>query len=325
MTASIPTTGAPSTMRVGIAMALASAATFGSSGPMAKALLESGWTAGSAVFVRLAGAALVLSVVAAIRLRGRGWRLRRHSLKALVLYGVVAMAGTQLAFFNAVRTLDVGVALLLEFMAPVLLLTWSSVRARRLPRPPTLVGAGLTLVGLVFVLDLTGASSLDPVGVMWGLLAACGLAGFFVLSARVDADLPPVVMAAGGTAVGAVVIAATGLVGIVPLGFATTPTVLAGTPVSWLIPAGWLVLVSTVAAYLTGIGSVRRLGSRSASFVALTEVLFAVLVAWLVLAELPGLAQLIGGVCIITGIVLIQRNQRLGPPQPPTPAPALDA
>lgn len=323
MTASRPATDARSATRVGITMALASAATFGSSGPMAKALIEAGWTAGAAVFVRLAGAALVLSVVAYLRLKGRGWRLRRHSLRALVLYGVIAMAGTQLAFFNAVRTLDVGVALLLEFMAPVLLLTWTSVRARRLPRPPTLVGAGLTLIGLVFVLDLTGASSLDPIGVLWGLAAACGLAGFFVLSARVDADLPPVVMAAGGTAVGAVVIAVAGLIGIVPLAFAATPTVLADVSVSWLVPAAWLVLVSTVAAYLTGIGSVRRLGSRSASFVALTEVLFAVLVAWLVLAELPGLAQLLGGVCIIAGIVMIQRNRRLEVAA--TAAPAIDA
>ncbi len=330
MTASLPATDARlsatdarSATRVGITMALASAATFGSSGPMAKALLESGWTAGAAVLVRLAGAALVLSAVAYVRLRGRGWRLRPHSLQALVLYGVIAMAGTQLAFFNAVRTLDVGVALLLEFMAPVLLLTWSALRARRLPRPPTLVGAGLTLVGLVLVLDLTGASSLDPVGVMWGLAAACGLAGFFVLSARVDADLPPVVMAAGGTAVGSIVIAVAGIIGLVPLGFATAPTELAGASVSWQVPAAWLVLVSTVAAYLSGIGSVRRLGSRSASFVALTEVLFAVLVAWLVLAELPGVAQLLGGVCIITGIVLIQRNQRGSPAS--TPAPAIDA
>ena len=321
--ASLPGTRSPSVTRVGIVMALASAATFGSSGPMAKALLDAGWTAGAAVLVRLAGAALVLGAVSLVLLHGRPWRPGRSSVQALVLYGVIAMAGTQLAFFNAVRTLDVGVALLLEFMAPVLLLTWSSVRTRRLPRPPTLVGAGLTLVGLAFVLDLTGTSSLDPVGVMWGLLAAGGLAGFFVLSGRQDADLPPVVMAAGGTAVGAVVIAVAGTVGLVPLGFSVAPTVLAGASTSWWVPAGWLVLVSTVAAYLTGIGAVRRLGSRSASFVALTEVLFAVLVAWLLLAQLPGLPQLLGGICIITGIVLIQRNQRISPP--PTPAPVIDA
>ena len=305
-------------LRVGLAMAIASAATFGSSGPMAKALLEAGWTAGSAVLVRLSGAAVLLSIAAAVVLRGRV-RLRSASVRTLVIYGVVAMAGTQLAFFNAVRTLDVGVALLLEFLAPVLLLVWSSLRTRTLPGVRTLSGAALTLVGLVFVLDLAGASTVDPAGVAWGLAAAVCLGGFFVLSERQDDDLPPLVMAAGGTAVGAVVIAIAGLVGVVPVGFTTTDTVLAGVEVSWVVPALWLVLVSTVAAYLSGIGAIVRLGTRSASFTALTEVLFAVLVAWLLLAELPGLSQLAGGVCIIVGIVVIQRGERVDAPAGPVP------
>ncbi len=110
-----------SAVRVGTIMALTSAATFGSSGAMGKALIETGWTAGAAVLVRLGGAAVVLGVAAAISLRGR-LRLRAASLRTVLVYGVVAMAGAQLAFFNAVRTLDVGVALLLEFLAPVLLL-----------------------------------------------------------------------------------------------------------------------------------------------------------------------------------------------------------
>jgi drug/metabolite transporter (DMT)-like permease len=299
------------TARVGTAMALLSAGAFGSSGPMAKALIESGWTAGAVVLVRLGGAAALLCVVAAVSLRGR-WRPGLPALRTLLLYGVVAMAGVQLAFFNAVRTLDVGVALLLEYLAPVLLLVWTAARARSMPRLPTLLGAGLTLVGLAFVLELTGTGSLDPAGVAWALLAAVCLAAFFALSERQDADLPPLVMAAGGTAVGATVIAVAGALGVVPMGFSATAAVLGGTPVSWIVPAAWLALVATVVAYLSGIGGILRLGSRSASFVALSEVLFAVVVAWALLAELPGPAQLIGGVCIVAGIVLIRRQERIG-------------
>jgi drug/metabolite transporter (DMT)-like permease len=302
--------------RSGTAMALVSAATFGSAGPMAKSLLEIGWSAGAAVLVRLSGAAVVLGVAAAVTLRGR-WRPRASSLRTLVLYGFVAMAGAQLAFFNAVRTLDVGVAILLEFLAPVLLLAWTSLRTRTLPGVPTLFGAALTLVGLAFVLELAGASSVDPVGVAWGLVAAFCLGVFFVLSERQDADLPPLVMAAGGTAVGASVIAIVGLAGLVPLSFTSDQTVLAGTSVSWLVPAVWLVLVSTVVAYTSGIGAVVRLGTRSASFIALAEVLLAVVAAWVLLAELPGPSQLVGGVCIVLGIVIIRRNDRALAPRRP--------
>jgi drug/metabolite transporter (DMT)-like permease len=302
--------------RNGTVMALVSAASFGSSGPMAKALIETGWTAGAAVLVRLGGAAVVLGIAAAIRLRGR-WRPSAGALRTLLLYGFVAMAGAQLAFFNAVRTLDVGVAILLEFLAPVLLLGWTSVRSRSLPGAPTLAGAALTLVGLAFVLELTGASSVDPVGVAWGLAAAFCLGVFFVVSERQDADLPPLVMAAGGTAVGATVIALAGVIGVVPLQFTTEQTVLAGASVAWWVPALWLVLISTVIAYTSGIGAVVRLGTRSASFIALTEVLLAVVAAWVLLAELPGPSQLVGGVCIVTGIVLIRRNDRAVTPARP--------
>jgi drug/metabolite transporter (DMT)-like permease len=257
---------------------------------------------------------VVLLVAAAIALRGR-WRPRASSIRTLVTYGVVAMAGAQLAFFNAVRTLDVGVALLLEYLAPVLLLGWTSARMRQRPPTATLVGAGLTLVGLVFVLDLTGAGRVDPVGVVWGLVAAVCLASYFALSARAHDRLPPLVMAAGGTAVGAVVIALAGLVGLVPLSASRSVTALAGADVSWVVPALWLVVVSTVVAYLTGISGVVRLGARTASFVSLSEVLFAVVVAWLLLAELPRPLQLVGGALILTGIVVVQRTE-LGPPPP---------
>jgi drug/metabolite transporter (DMT)-like permease len=284
---------------------------------MAKALIETGWTSGAAVLVRLGGAALVLTVAATVALRGR-WRPRAASVRALVTYGVVAMAGAQLAFFNAVRTLDVGVALLLEFLAPVLLLAWTALRTRVRPATSTLAGAALTMVGLAFVLELTGSASLDPFGVAWGLLAAVCLCVFFVLSSRQDDQLPPLVMAAGGTTVGAAVIAVAGLVGIVPMGFATADTLLAGQSFAWYVPAAWLALVSTAAAYLTGIGAIHRLGTRAASFGALTAVLFAVLGAWIVLAELPGPSQLIGGICIVGGIVVIQRTERGAVPAAPT-------
>lgn len=309
--------------RHGLVLATVSAASFGSSGPMGKALIEAGWSSAAAVLLRLGGSAVLLLVLALL-LERRRLRLDRARLKVLVVYGIVAMAGVQLAFFNAVRTLDVGVALLLEYLAPVLLLAWTSMRARKRPPTPTLVGAGLTLVGLVLVLDLTGAQTVDPVGVAWGLTAAVCLAGYFSLSARQDADLPPLVMAAGGTLVGAVTIGVAGLLGIVELTATTDDALLAGTTVSMLLPAAWLVLVSTSTAYLTGIAGVVRLGSRSASFVSLSEVLFAILVAWVVLAELPGLVQLLGGACILTGIVLIQRYERgaaeLHPPELTPPA-----
>jgi drug/metabolite transporter (DMT)-like permease len=301
-------TNATQTARIGTAMALLSAAAFGSSGPMAKALIDSGWTAGAVVLVRLGGAAVILIIAVAVALRGR-WRPSAAGLRTILLYGVVAMAGVQFAFFNAVRTLDVGVALMIEYLAPLLLLGWTTLRRRAMPPLPTLVGAALALVGLAFVLDVSGSASLDPVGVAWAALAAVGLASFFVISNHQHTDLPPLVMAAGGTTVGAVLIAVAGSLGIVPLTFTASDAWLGGADVAWLVPAAALVTIATVVAYLSGIGGIIRLGTRSASFLALGEVLFAVLFAWSLLAEVPTTQQLLGGAGIIAGIVVIRRQE----------------
>ena len=300
-------TGSP--VRPGLALALLSAGTFGSSGVGAKALITSGWTAGGAVLVRLGGAALVLVIATTIVHRGR-WPLGPGSIRVLVVYGAVAMAGTQYAYFNAIRTLDVGVALLIEFLAPVLLLAWSAARTRTVPALPTLLGAAVAIAGLVLVIDPRGAGPLDPVGVLWALAAAAGLSTFFVLSSRDSSGLPALVMAAGGTSVGAVLIGAAGLVGVIPVMMGTAPALLAGREVAWWVPSLWLVLIATVIAYLSGIGAISRLGTRVASFVGLTEVLFAVLIAWLVLAELPGRIQAIGGTLIVTGIIIVQQRDQ---------------
>lgn len=301
--------------RAGLAMATVSAAAFGSSGPMGRALIDAGWSSGAAVLLRLSGSAVLLGLVIVVLHRDRLPRTL-EAWKVLAVYGTVAMAGVQLAFFNAVRTLDVGVALLLEYLAPVLLLAYTSLRSRSLPSRATLTGAGLTLVGLLLVLDVTGDATVDPIGVAWGLVAAVCLAGYFALSARQHEQLPPLVMAAGGTAVGAVVIGLAGLIGVVELTVTVSDTTLAGAEVPMLVPVVWLVGIATLTAYLTGIGGVRRLGARTASFVSLSEVLFAVLTAWLLLAQLPGLWQLLGGVAILVGIVVIQRNEGPAPANP---------
>ena len=94
--------------------------------------------------------------------------------------------------------------------------------------------------------------------------------------------------------------------GFLPLTARAGTTALAGTPVPWWVPVGLLVTVSAVFAYLTGIAGVRRLGSSVASFVALSEVIFAVAFAVVLLAQRPTAGQLVGGVLVLAGIAVVQ-------------------
>jgi drug/metabolite transporter (DMT)-like permease len=322
---------APPAATSGLLLAMLSAAGFGTSGAFAKSLIESGWSPGAAVTVRIGGAALVLAVPTLVALRGRWGVLRRHA-RMLVLYGVVAMAACQLFYFQAVSRLPVGVALLLEYLAPVLLVAWTWMRTGRAPAPLTIIGSVVSMFGLVLVLDVTGAVELDLVGVAWALGAAVTVVVYFVLSAREHEGLPPLVMAGAGMAAAAVALLIAGLVGIMPLRADASDVTFLDRQVHWAVPAAGLVVLSTALAYVWGIGAARRLGSQLASFVGLTEVLCAVLFAWLLLDELPVPIQLLGGVLIVVGIGCIRAeglrtaSGLSGPPEPgraaaPTPGP----
>ena len=203
----------------------------------------------------------------------------------LVAYGAIAVAGTQLAFFNAVAVMPVGVALLIEYTAPVAVVCWLWFRYGQRPRRETLLGGVLAAVGLVLVLDVVSGADVNLVGIGWSLLAMLGAATYFVLSAQEDTGLPPIVLAAGGLALGAVMLLVAGLAGVVPLRASTQSVQFVGGPVAWWVPVLVLGVVTAALSYTTGIVAGRLLGSRLASFVALTEVLAALGFAWLLLGR----------------------------------------
>lgn len=293
----------------GIMIALVSASTFATAGPFAKALLDTGWTPGSVVLVRIAGAALVL-LFPALRVLGGRWQLLRSGWRQLVAFGVAAIAVPQLAFFFAVQHLSVGVALMLEYLGLVLVVAWQCLAARRLPRPPTVAGIVLALAGLALVLDLFGGVRIDGVGVLWGLIAAFGLASYFLISGHVaEQPLPPLVLTGGGMTVAAVGFAVLGAVGVLPMTFGSRSAELAGSLVPWWAVVLELALLAAVAPYLAGVIATRVLGPKLASFVGLSEVVFAVLFAWLLLGELPHLVQLVGGLFILAGVVAVRSEE----------------
>jgi drug/metabolite transporter (DMT)-like permease len=207
------------------------------------------------------------------------------------------------------------VALLLEYLGVVLVVVWLWARHGQRPRRWTVVGIGFAVVGLALVLDVLGGIRVDGVGVLWALGAAAGLAAFFVLSARADTGLPPLVMAAGGLAVGGVALVLAGLLGIVTMTATTADVELGGRTLPWWVPVALLSLVAAAFAYASGVAATRRLGSKVASFVGLSEVLFSVLFAWLLLGELPGAVQLLGGAFVVGGVVAVRYDELTRPEQ----------
>jgi drug/metabolite transporter (DMT)-like permease len=303
----------------GLAFALVSSITFGLSGALARPLMESGWSAGAVVLVRVGGAAVLVAPLGIVVLRGQ-WGTVRRNLGMVVTYGVLAVAGAQFCYFSAVSHMQVGPALLIEYTAPAAVVVWLWLRHGQQPGPVTLIGAGLAALGLVLVLDLLSGTDLSLPGVLWALAAMVGAAVYFVVSADESKGLPPLALAAGGLVVGTLVLALLGLVGLLPLDRGSTAVSYAGATVAPWVALTLLALVTAAVSYTTGIAAIRRLGSRLASFVALTEVLAGVVWAWLLLDELPRSVQLLGGVLILAGVVAVKLGERTMARKEPVPA-----
>ena len=296
----------------GLVLAVASASTFGLSGALARGLLDTGWSAGAAVGLRTAIAAAVLLVPGLLALRGR-WHLVRDNAGLVAVYGVSAVAGAQLCYFYAVTYLQVSVALLLEYTAPVAVVMWLWLRHGHRPSGLTLLGAAIAACGLVLVLDVVSGAELNTIGVLWALGAMVGAASYFVISADEGNGLPGISLAAGGLLVGGTVLLGAAATGVLPFDVSTADAVYDGFSLPWWQPVLALGLVTAAFAYVTGIAANRRLGSRLASFVALGEVLAAVLWTWLLLGELPRAIQLAGGLLVLAGVVVVKLGEGRAP------------
>ena len=313
MTATQPTKGVDH-FRLGLLFAVGSAIAFGVSGPFAKALMEAGWSPTAAVTARMAGGAVAMAIVATF-IRPAWIREAVQHAKTVVAYGIVPVAGAQLFYFNAVEHLSVGVALLLEYTAPILVVGYVWVTTRRSPTKLTLAGVALAIAGIMLVLDVFAGAHINGIGVAWGLAAAVCAACYFVMSDEVSADgdegsLNSITLATGGLVVGAAATALVGVTGVMPFRFTVNDTVVAGFTVSWVVPVIALAVIPTAIAYSLGIMGIARLRPRFASLVGLSEVMFAVLAAWLLLGQAITLTQAVGGAVVLVGLALARQGDR---------------
>jgi len=297
-----------SSITLGLLTALLAAATFGLSGALIKPLLESGWSPAAAVTLRALVGGIVLTPFALGALRGRGaafWR-GRWRVVAMALVGV---AGTQLIYFAALQRIPVGTAVLIEYLAPLLLIGFAWVNSRKRPKPVVLVGSVVALAGLVLVVAPAAHGSFDPLGLFFAALAMVGCTVYYLVAARPGDELPPVALAASSLLIGGVVIGVIGLTGVVPFTATFGNFQLLGNQVPWWLPLLIVGVFATAIAYAAGITASGLLGARLASFLGLLEVVAATLYAWILLGENLSVPQLVGGLLILIGIAFVRADR----------------
>lgn len=283
-------------------VAVASALAFGMSGTFVKPVLDAGWSPGAGSIVRTGLGSVILAVPTVRALRGR-WHLVRRSWPWILVFGAVGVAGTQTSYFLAVSRIPVSTALMIEYLAPVLLVIATSLWSRRWPPARVIAGALLAMVGLVLVLDVLGGVAIDPVGLTAAFVAAVVCAVYFQLSATVP--LPPLALTGLGFGVATITSAVLGAAQLVPITVGSWTVGLFGSRVSALVPLAVVVLIATALAYSLEVTAAGRIGARAASFLALTEVLFATITAAVVLGQIPAPMQIVGGIVLLAGVLLV--------------------
>ena len=302
-----------STRSAGVAIGLVSAMCFGTSGTFGTALIGAGWSPAGAVFARVLVAALALTVPAVLALRGR-WRVLRRSAWQMTVYGLVGVAACQVCYFNAIALMPVGISIMLEYLGIVLIVVGLWARHGQRPRPLTVGGGVAALGGLALMLNLAGSGGVSLIGVLWALAAAVSMAVYFFQSAATSdagsqAYLPPVVLTWGGMIVGATAIALLGAARLMPLRVTGSDVAVFGGRTSWIVPVLGLGVVAAAIAYVTGIAAARRLGPKFGSFVAMAEIGFAVLFAWILLHQTPTATQFVGGALILAGVIAVRLDE----------------
>jgi drug/metabolite transporter (DMT)-like permease len=290
----------------GFLLAVGSAASFALSGSFARALLAAGWSAGAATTARITLAALVLAAPTALALRSR-WRTVLAAWRPILLFGVLAVAGCQLAFFMAVQFIPPSLALLIEFMGPVILMLWIWARTRVAPAALTLIGAAVALLGLVAI----SGAALHPMGIVFALIAAIGNAAYYATGASSDHGIPPIPFVGLGLAVGAVMLVVVSATGLLPFAVTGAPAAIAGAELPPAVVVAGMVLISTVLSYVLGVAASRRLGATVASFTGYSEALFGTVWTIVLLAVVPTGAQWAGAALIIAGVVAVKTGEIL--------------
>jgi drug/metabolite transporter (DMT)-like permease len=303
---------------VGYALTLAAAALFAVNGSVSTLVLQAGVPATRLTSLRCAGAALALLVVLAIVAPER-LRITWREVPFLAVFGVVGIALTQFLYYVAIGRMPVGIALVFEMTAPVLIALYVWLVRREKVRSRLWVSLLLSLSGLVLVAEVwRDGGSLELVGVAAALVAALCLATYYLMGERGAVTRDPVTLTCWSFVAAAVFwsIAAPwwefdgalldGRVAI-SLGSAQLPL--------WVLVA-WIVVLGAVVPFWLSIAALQHLAPTTAGLVATVEPVFASIVAWLWLEQVLSGWQIAGGVVVLTGIVLAQTARSAPSPSP---------
>jgi len=306
---------------VAYAMVLTAALCFILNAGVSRVVLRAGVDPGTLTTMRVSGAVLVLVAWAVLLRRPALHPPRGRGLVLVVVMGVVGVAGLQWTYFVAIDRLPVGLALLLEYTAPVLVALYARLVRREDVRPRAWAALGLSLLGLALVAQVWQGFTLDGVGVLGGLGAAVCFATYFLLGESGVSAEDPLTVVLWSFAVAAVLMNLVSPVTALEPGLLGASVSLLGALSSWSAPVWvllcWVVVLGTVTPFALELFALRVLPATAVVVVAMLEPVGVTALGWAWFAESLGPLQVLGAAAVVTGIVAAQTARRTPVLDPP--------
>ena len=298
---------------LGVLAIVVGALLFAVNGTVAKLAMQAGLSPTRLVELRSLGSAVLL-VAAALALSPRAMRLRGREVWAMAALGIIGVAIVQWCYLVAISRLPVGLALLIEYTAPVLVALWARFVLREQVRARMWWGLAACLVGLGMVAQVGDGVVLDAIGLLAAVAAAVSLATYYLLGERLVKQRDPLSTHAWSMTFAALFWIVLQPLWTFPTGVLGTDVPLPGaldgaSPPLWALVL-WIIVLGTAVPYLLFLVGIRRLGAARAGLLGMVEPVAASAAAWFVLGETMTSVQLLGGGVVLAGIALAETARR---------------
>ena len=284
-------------VRLGYALAASAATMWALNGSLSRLLLDDGVTA-----LRLAELRAVLSFVllaAAVALINPSLlRVRRDDIPRLAFLGVAGLACVHVTYFFAISRLDVGVALVIQYLGPLILLLWLRVAHRRRLRGSLWAAAALSVLGCALVVQVWNPGAIDVLGLLGAFGAAITFAIYLYSSEQAGHRYEPVTTLVWGFGFATLFWLVVQPVWTFPFDkFATAENIALGVGV---------VVIGTALPFVCIVAALRHVPASRAAVVATLEPVLAAIIAWPVLDQALGVAQIAGGLIVVGAVIWVQ-------------------
>jgi drug/metabolite transporter (DMT)-like permease len=273
-------------------------------------VVDSGLPADQLVLIR-SGVSALLAGAVLVFTNPKAFKLTLREVPLLLAFGVFGLALMQWAYSNAVSILPVGIALLFEYTAIIIVPIFARIVFKEKTTRTFWYGVALVLGGLLVVSQIW-AGGLDPVGVGYALLAAVLLAFYFLMGQHAGLTRDPL------STMFYTMLIATIFWGILSGGKASAIDLLqvvnltgnlAWADVPLWVPLAWLTVMGTFVPMAMGFIALKLTTASKVSVTQTAEPIFAFIFGWLWLGQSMNLLQTIGGALVIAGIVFAQRTK----------------